>query len=720
VDPTQPRPGAEVTGRTVELRVHGVSGTSPEDLLGEPVVTQVAGDGLGRFFRPVAPRADGTVLEGYHWALFTSGSWRQGLWFLLLPFGLANLAAHALPAGRTGPERVVALAALRLLGAALTATLALGALTVLVDLVAVQGPGRGRPWAVVTGLAVVVGVLAVVALLGRGRVPAPPPGPQAVVAPDVPRTVLADPGFGAGDPDVPVLRRLHVLVGLLVLAVPGWTAAGLAWVPAAAAAVTGAVVLGLGDPRTPGRWWRRAGPVARRPVAVLAAVGVGAGAVLATVGGRLLVGDTGDRLVGLGGALTTLVVTGAACLVVLLGAVLLGRRGAAPVPAPFRPLAAGLSAWVVAVVAAALGLGFTAGLVWATRRVLGGEVAGVYRATAAGWGVAVVGLAAVGVAVLVARARSAPGRRSRAAASYPPGTDGRVVESAATGLWLAGLRSWAPGVLVGLAALTVLAAGVLLAGLAGVPLPDAEPVGRVLVGVGTVALVGFAVGLLLAGRGAVLHPAVRRGVNVLWDVVAFWPREVHPVVPPPYSRRAVGDVATRVGWLLTRGGADRVTLVGYSQGSLICLAALLQVPPGLRPRVALVTHASQLRLVYARVFPRAVPLALLRWTLGVLDGRWLSLFRATDPFGGPVLAWGRSPDGGLLTSTRLTADGQDDGVDVVGADGVRVSGTEWRLPDPAVVDPQERPWPGRRGHTDHTRDPAWPAALAAVWRPPGG
>ncbi|KQS63606.1 hypothetical protein [Modestobacter sp. Leaf380] len=714
-----------MTGGTVELRVHGVSGSPPESVLGVPAVVQVAGDSLGRFFRP-ADAVDGG-LEGYHWGLFTSGSWRQGLWFLLLPFGLVNLAAQALPAGRSGPARTLALAALRLLGAVLTATFALGLTTVLVDLAAVQR--GGGPWAVLTGLVAVLTGLTVVALLGRGRVPAAPPGERAPPPVDPPRTVLADPAFYTGDPDVPVLRRLHAATGLLVPAAPAAVAIGLGWVPLAGAAGLAGLLLALGDPRAPARWWRRgrAPEQGRRAAGALAWVVLGgAAALLAGSWTALLVRGVPGALPALTGVLELLVWTGTATLGVLLVAVAVGRSGTGVVPRAFRPLAGGLVAWVVASVGAALGLGFTAGLVWATRRVLGGDVSGVYRAVAAGWGVATALLAAAFVVALLGGVRLLPRLRARAAAGYPAGTDAGVVRSAAAGLWTAGLRRRVPGLLVGAAVLGQLAALVLLAGSLGLRLPVPEALGAALVAVGTVALVGFAVGLLLAGRGAVLHPGVRRGVNVLWDVVAFWPREVHPVVPPPYSQRAVTDVAGRVVWLLTHGGAARVTLVGYSQGSLICLAAVLHLPPELRPRVALLTHASQLQLAYARTFPRAVPVELLRWALRELPGRWRSLFRDTDPFGGAVLSWDRSPDDGpltstRLTSTRLTATGEETGPDVVGPRGERRCGPEWRLPDPALVDPQRRPWPGRRGHTDHTEDPVYPSALVSVWgRPPGG
>jgi len=39
-------------GNVVELRVHGVSGTPPEELLDRQLVRQVAGDKIAGFYRP--------------------------------------------------------------------------------------------------------------------------------------------------------------------------------------------------------------------------------------------------------------------------------------------------------------------------------------------------------------------------------------------------------------------------------------------------------------------------------------------------------------------------------------------------------------------------------------------------------------------------------------------------------------------------------------------
>jgi pimeloyl-ACP methyl ester carboxylesterase len=239
-----------------------------------------------------------------------------------------------------------------------------------------------------------------------------------------------------------------------------------------------------------------------------------------------------------------------------------------------------------------------------------------------------------------------------------------------------------------------------------------------LVLIGNVLLIAFAGGLLLAGRGAVLRPGARRVANVVWDVIAFWPRAAHPMAPPPYSQRAVRDFADRITWHLEHGGAERLLVAGHSQGSLISVAALLRVPQQHYGRIALITHGSQLQHAYSRAFPGYVNAPLLRWLLRTLDGRWLNLYRDTDPVGGPVLSWHRSSeaDGLPWTSTRLTGEGQETADDGIGAHGVRCCGREWRLLDPAVVDPRRRPWPGSRGHSDIPADVVWPYAVDAVWQ----
>lgn len=96
---------------TVELRVHGVHGTSPGAMLGvaDGDVGQVAGDGLTGIYRakdgvtlPYRDLANTSVsVEAYSWGALTSGvqgflGWlKRVLWLALLPFALVNLAYWA-------------------------------------------------------------------------------------------------------------------------------------------------------------------------------------------------------------------------------------------------------------------------------------------------------------------------------------------------------------------------------------------------------------------------------------------------------------------------------------------------------------------------------------------------------------------------------------------------------------------------------------------------
>lgn len=82
--------------RIKELRIHGVGGSPGAALLGVKSLdeTVVVGEGRGTVFRA---RRDDPAVEGYEWGELTSGSARQPLWVLLLPFTLLNLAGWAHP-----------------------------------------------------------------------------------------------------------------------------------------------------------------------------------------------------------------------------------------------------------------------------------------------------------------------------------------------------------------------------------------------------------------------------------------------------------------------------------------------------------------------------------------------------------------------------------------------------------------------------------------------
>ncbi|MFI6928312.1 hypothetical protein ACIBIZ_50890 [Nonomuraea spiralis] len=160
---------ATVEGVT-ELRVHGVSGTPPADILNHPHPWQVAGDGTTGFYRrwwpagqPAGEHVDVPGVrhrEAYAWGGLTSGGRTIALWLLLSPFSLANLAYFMLPrpegarpegaraegARLEGARRLrhAVEAALRLFALLLTGTL-VGAVTrCTVDLVGWQCTAPGR------------------------------------------------------------------------------------------------------------------------------------------------------------------------------------------------------------------------------------------------------------------------------------------------------------------------------------------------------------------------------------------------------------------------------------------------------------------------------------------------------------------------------------------------------------------------------------------------
>ena len=91
LDGTQQRP------KVVEIRIHGVGGEPASHLLNDPHPNLIAGDDISGFYRPGEP-ADLDVPErerqALSWGGNTSGSWKNALWILLLPFSLVNVAGY--------------------------------------------------------------------------------------------------------------------------------------------------------------------------------------------------------------------------------------------------------------------------------------------------------------------------------------------------------------------------------------------------------------------------------------------------------------------------------------------------------------------------------------------------------------------------------------------------------------------------------------------------
>ncbi len=169
---TDPPLGADVGGELpytgdIEIRIHGVSGTPPEDLLDRSAVQQVSGDRIAGFYRPSVPQQQrdtaralgagspaqrpGPWLEGYSWGGWTSGAKSRALWLVLLPFALINVAPRMLAPDPAGSDLCARLrrcidALIRVISLSLTATLVLGGAIVSMSTVAGRcAPSLGVP-----------------------------------------------------------------------------------------------------------------------------------------------------------------------------------------------------------------------------------------------------------------------------------------------------------------------------------------------------------------------------------------------------------------------------------------------------------------------------------------------------------------------------------------------------------------------------------------------
>ncbi|WP_308258262.1 hypothetical protein [Saccharothrix obliqua] len=756
--------------RVVELRVHGVQGTTPQSLVDAVAAVDVAGDGLGRIVRPAdrlrrpAPgpvlQAGGRpvprVVEGYVWGRMTSGGWAKATWALLFPFSLANVAHWMLPPVPTGS--VVA----HLLGICLRSLLRLAALllTVLLvaqlavitlDLVAAQclAPGSTclwgptwlgeAPWARsvlgMTPIALLLLVLhrvsAVDWRIERRHVPA-----SAVGASGLPGAHVAT------DPDVPALRVLHLVAGLgtaVVVALGGppgpLVAPGGHGGALTAAWALGVVLVGFsalaamllddptgGAPHRGGRWLRAA--LARRPRRVLLVVAwtlfftsVG---LLTRLPAQLTGADLAVQLVAAAVALVCLLLG-----LLLVPAALLARRTWRELPRELRPWAGGWMAAPVVAVAALLGGGFGAGVALTVRRALGhGVLPRGYDYIALLWGVAGV-LAFVAflfVAATTGAMRWSSLRRgkewAREAALLHAGR-GRDLHRAARAWWWARWERRHSHHVVLIVA-CVLVGGSVPAALLRLREVDPPAWSRPLTGLGVAVLAVLALALLRAVWLAARRPETARQLGVLADLAAFWPREAHPVVPPCYALKVVPELVSRVREHLADPGT-RVVLAGHSQGSLLAAVAaarlLEELPADQASRLGLVTAGSQLQWAYPRAFPAVVPHDSLARLAGGLAGRWRALCRGTDPLGGAVTTWDRQVFDGMLLGVGFLPDGTTGALPPAlrGPTGALVLGGDHWLPDP-----QRGPFPGRRWaagvnrHADYTSDPEWDRAVAVA------
>ncbi|MGW4685103.1 hypothetical protein ACWEPM_09275 [Streptomyces sp. NPDC004244] len=737
---TPPRPPA------LELRVHGVHGAAPEELLDDPRTVRVTGDATAAVFRRAADAdaeshperyAGRPVVEAYCWSRLTSGNSSRALWLLLLPFMVVNLAHWARPAAPAAPDgtppRAVRAYGLlvRLLALSLTLLLIAAACEVALDLLAWQCAGTAsctasRSWLRFAepggwwgqpGRRLALGALVPAALTGllwflsnrtwsayesqtppqtppqeaagaaapapfTAPAPAPAPGPGSASAPapgsgsaalaagspaaatavegpgDAP--ALGRPGFWFGRRIVARLRAAHTAAGLLTVAAavaapaarydrragtPGLEALGWALevlLAAGAAAVVWVVCRrGRSEVRADHRLDRAAVTVLPgAALALLAAVLLHASWSRPgwTSSGRL----PGDFAFGL--------LTLAQGVLVLALAVVAARlyRRAPDGATALR----GLGGPAVATLGCALGGVMSGGVAqWVAGRLDGGAGPPVPPVLLS-WQAAVLPPLLLVLALLAAvfAVRGALHRRrlaARIAAEYPGETpDADRSRRIAGARAAAALTDSAPWFLAAVSGVTLLLGAAALAGawLSGALPGEAARGGSPLLEAAARAaqdagswLIGFGFLLFVTwGRRAYRDQAARRTIGVLWDVGTFWPRAAHPFAPPCYAERAVPDLTWRMtAWTGRTGG--RLVISGHSQGSVLAAAAVWQLPPHARRRIALLTYGSPLRRLYGRWFPAYFgpgPLTALHRQVDC----WRNLWRATDPIGGPVAA----------------------------------------------------------------------------------
>jgi len=573
--------------RVVELRVHGVLGTTPEDLVDAVSAVDVAGDGKGRLVRPAdrlrrpAPgpvlKADGRPLprtvEGYVWGGLTSGGAAKAIWALLFPFSLANMASWMLPpvpdGSRVGKTLAMCCRALLRVAALLLTALLIGQLAaVSLDLFAAQClapgstclafvPGWVRAEPSLRSIIGLLPILIVVLVLHRVSTvnwtvnadSVPDPGTTGAGAGETgeatPMLLSRLPGAGLiTDPDAPALRTLHLTAALATTALLalGGPAGPVAGGVANACWVIALVLLGLsllgalvfGDPTgarpdRSGRWLRAALRAVPRRLLLAINLALVVLVVIAqpTLPVRLAGADSTVQFIAI--ALAGVCVLFA---VLLVPTALLARKQWAGQPKALRPWAGGWLAAPVLALAAALGGGFGAGIGLTVRSALGANalaLPGGYAYITLLWGIAgVCAVLAVLVAAVVLAVRrlvaSSNGRGMPPEVPLLHADRPEDAAEAAKAWWLAGwTRKCVPYVLIGLGAVVGLGAGLAVLLRRQQVLPN-NMNGNSLIGQVGTGLAAFGVVVLAGLAGALL-------------------REVYLAAQNPNSARRLGGFA---------------------------------------------------------------------------------------------------------------------------------------------------------------------------------
>jgi hypothetical protein len=611
-----------MSGVVFEFRVHGVSGTPPEEMIGpevEPDLDRLPPGGAAPdVWRPVDQMAG---VRAFRWSSLTSGRPITAVWLVLLPYMLANLAGWALPPG-DGIRHRLATSVVRLAGLALTAIFAMIAAVGFVGVGAVQVlGGELGGWAIPVGMAASVALVLVLWVVAA-----------------VPQ----------GDPltDRPHLRTTHVAialwaiwwVGSAAVVERGHPGAGspvpvsAAWlIPLLATAIT--LVRDVTEQRRTLIDWIERGLLTATAglagwEALAAATGpaissttplvtiddrlrdvVAAFAVLTALAALLSVSRTAPRAVAVVTALLALAgSTGAA-----IGAAIIdvsARVTGAAAPSGISVVAESFFTGMLAVlvVLAVLTAASTSREQELTRSLARTGVTIRNRMT---WLLAAIGV--VTLSVLAATFERLDGPEGGSGFGSASGV---LLALALGGAAIAAFRMGAPR------------AGAVLSAVAlSVPLWWS----RIPFTGTAIAVTLFLPLALVATRivGAIGDRDRRRALAVPWDVGSFFGRRYHPFAPPSYGEAARTRLAAAIEGLPAEA---TVILGGHSQGSVVAAVATDLISREVR----LISYGSPIGSLYARFFPRSFGPA--RWA-GICEragGRWVNLWRNTDPVAGPI------------------------------------------------------------------------------------
>lgn len=606
-----------------------MSGTPPAELLYTAPVTYDLGGELAKVYEPNRDKWD---VAAFHWGNLTSKSSISAFWILLAPFAMANVAGWMSEAPNVWSRIWIRVAGLSLTGIFFAQ---LGNMAFDVPLASGSGEIAVR-W-------IYLG-LCVLAIIGLGLVSTQsnfrPIGlgerlrylflPSVVAM----NPVRQEPAWGdpAGSAQLagsamwtihsidPRLRRIHLTLGMAVLALIPARAVGSAGVDVAAVTLAGVMLVALA---------LTTGPTASNRV-VLWATALAPAAGVAVVGSAILElfgGDIVNRSVADEVTYEIALILGAGAGLGLMGEWVKSRSiFAGWVPVGLLAVAAFIGA----------NLGLTGAMLVETYLTESRSTTETFDSGASFVTLGMLGMSAViAVALAVAMAVRREGGGDSAFR--------RGVLRARMVLGVVGLYA----ILAGIAAVWTSCEGPAagctqrnidvptwmfedrgnLVVLFGLPFDPTSWLGwakLLMVAVPATLILRSIVGGLLNGQDR------RRKVGILWDLGSFWPRWFHPLAPPGYGPYAVNRMQTVLEEL------EPDVLAAHSQGSLIAAVAISLVPEDAVPRL-FVTYGSQIGDLYPSLFPSIGFDQLIASTDAQLGGRWVNLWRGSDSIGGQVI-----------------------------------------------------------------------------------